>query len=224
MLFAKFWNDLNKDTLSILQHKGMEHSKETIEYATVITYTFTQYPLKRGLKELGKKWETAVTEELYQLYMRDKFLPKLAKHLTEEQNQEALESLIFLKVKRDRILKDLTFKDGRKQRKNVVPGDETYPIVSTEYVLITAAIDAHEGRDVGICDIPGAFLSEEMDKDAKMTLCGRLAELILNIVLQMYIHQVIYKKGRPVLYVTLEEVYLHLTEIVISVICTACDR
>ena len=53
--------------------------------------------------------------------------------------------------------------------------DATYPTVYTESVLITATIDAYEGRDAGICDILGAFLSADMDKDAKMALCGSLA-------------------------------------------------
>ena len=40
----------------------MEYSEDTIDYAIVITYAFTQYYLEHGLKELGEKWETAVTE------------------------------------------------------------------------------------------------------------------------------------------------------------------
>ena len=84
-------------------------------------------------------------------------------------------------------------------------GDATYPTVYTESVLITATIDAYEGRDAGICNILGAFLSADMDKDAKMALCGSLAELMVKLAPQIYIHHMIYEKGWPVLYVILNK-------------------
>ena len=74
--------------------------------------------------------------------------------------------------------------------------------MSTESVLTTALIDAHEGSDVRICDIPGAFLSADMDKDTKMALRGGLFELMAMIAPQIYRYHVIYEKGRPVLYFT----------------------
>ena len=73
MFFAQVGNDLNEDALSFLQHEGMGHYEETIEYEKVIVYAFTQYSLKRALKELGVKGETAVTEVLSQIHMMDKF-------------------------------------------------------------------------------------------------------------------------------------------------------
>ena len=78
-----------------------------------------------------------VTEELSRLHMRDTFRPKSAKHLTKEQNQDALEYLMFLKVKWDVKAKGQICVDGRKQRKNVVPVEATSPTVSTESILIT---------------------------------------------------------------------------------------
>ena len=87
----------------------------------------------------------------------------------------------------------------RRNAKNMVHGDETPPTVFTESVLITATIDAHEGRDVGICNILGAFLSADMEKDIKMLLRGRLVELMVNCFPQIYRHHVIYEKGRLVI-------------------------
>ena len=100
MLFAQVGNNLNKDALSLFKHKEMEHSEEKIDHETVIAYEFMQYSLKCGLKELGKNGDMAVTEDLYQLHMRDKFHPKPTKHLTKKQKRDALKSLIYLKVKR----------------------------------------------------------------------------------------------------------------------------
>ena len=53
ILFTHFGNDLNKDALYLLKHGGTQNSEETIDYATVIEYEFTQYYLKRRLKEFG---------------------------------------------------------------------------------------------------------------------------------------------------------------------------
>ena len=66
-------------------------------------------------------------------------------------------------------------------------------------------MDAHEVRDVGICNIPGAFISADMDKDTKMALHGRLSELMVNIAPQIYRHHVIYEKVRLVLYINLNK-------------------
>ena len=44
-----------------------------------------------------------------------------------------------------------------------------------------------------------------MDKDVKMALRGRLEDIIVKITPQIYRHNMIYEKGRPVLYVTLKK-------------------
>ena len=53
----------------------------------------------------------------------------------------------------------------------------------------------HEGCDVGIRNIRGDFISEDMEEDLKIALHGRLAELMVNIAPQIYRHHVIYEKG-----------------------------
>ena len=78
------------------------------------------------------------------------------------------------------------------------------PAVSTESILITEKIDAQGGRKVVICYITGAFTSAEMYGDVKMALHGRLSEVMVNIARQIYRHNVIYEKGRPVLYLNLK--------------------
>ena len=61
-----------------------------------------------------------------------------------------------------------------------------------ESVLITATIDAHEECDVNLCNFLGKFHSADIDEDMKMVLCGRLAELMVNILPQIYRQHVIY--------------------------------
>ena len=77
--------------------------------------------------------------------------------------------------------------------------------MSTNSVLITATIYAHEGINFRICNIPVAFISEYMDKEIKMELHGRLSELMVNIATQIYRQHVIHEKGGAVLYVTLNK-------------------
>ena len=59
--------------------------------------------------------------------------------------------------------------------------DTASPTVMTESVLITAAIDAEEGRDVAVIDLPGAFLHADMDDLVVMVLRGELAELMAAV-------------------------------------------
>lgn len=56
----------------------------------------------------------------------------------------------------------------------------------TESVLIAMAIEATEGCDVAVIDLPGAFLNAEMDEVVHMVLCGKLAELMVKFALQVY--------------------------------------
>jgi hypothetical protein len=52
--------------------------------------------------------------------------------------------------------------------------------------MITATIDAHEGRDVDVVDVPGAFLSADMDEYFLMTIKGQLAELMVKAAPNIY--------------------------------------
>ena len=61
-----------------------------------------------------------------------------------------------------------------KKREKIEPKDATFPIVSTESVMLTATIDALEGRDVAVVDIIGAYLSADMDKKVHVVFRGTL--------------------------------------------------
>jgi hypothetical protein len=71
-------------------------------------------------------------------------------------------------------------------------------------VLITATIDAFEKREVAIVDVPGAYLTADMDEEVCMCLRGRLAELMVKIAPEIY-RKYIYlgSENKPVLYVKL---------------------
>ena len=46
----------------------------------------------------------------------------------------------------------------------IEPEDATSPTVLTESVILKATIDALEGREVAVLDIPGSYLSADMDE------------------------------------------------------------
>jgi hypothetical protein len=73
-------------------------------------------------------------------------------------------------------------------------------------VLITATVDAFERREVVIVDVPGAYLTADMDEEVFMCLRGRLAELMVKTAREIY-RKYIYvgSANKPVLYVKLQK-------------------
>jgi hypothetical protein len=70
---------------------------------------------------------------------------------------------------------------------------------------VTAAIAANKKRKVRCFDIPSAFVNTDVDEDVLMVLKGELADMMIQIVPQVYRKYVtINKKGTPILYVKLK--------------------
>jgi hypothetical protein len=137
--------------------------------------------------------------------MKDTFEPQDVKTLTGDQKKSALESLMFLKEKRDGTIKGRTCADGRKQCEGSTKSDATSPTVALESVLVTATIDVFERRDVAIVEVPGAFLAAAMDEEMIMCLRGRLAELMVKTAPNIYRKFIsIDNKGNSILYVKLQ--------------------
>jgi hypothetical protein len=175
-------------------------------HTTIMHHAMTQYSLKKGLKKLKEVGEEVVSKELLQLHMRDTLKPQNAEELNANQKKGELESLMFLKEKRDRTIKGRTCADGRKQRETAEPGATTPPTVSLESVLITSTIEAYEGREVAVVDILGAYLSADMDEEVIMLLRWRLAELMVKTAPNIYRKYItVDVKNQPVLYVKLQK-------------------
>ena len=119
--------------------------------------------MKRGINKFKQEGEKAVTAELEQLHKRVTFCPARTYNLSEKQKHESLTLLMFLKEKRDGSIKGRRVADGRKQRYKIEPKDATSPTVSSETVMLTSKSNALEERDVAVVDIPGKYLSADMD-------------------------------------------------------------
>jgi hypothetical protein len=119
-----------------LRPRRARYYSHMFSHATAMHHAMTQYSLKKGLRKFQKVGEAAVSKELKQLHMRDTFAPQDSKNLTAKQKREALESMMFLKEKRDGTIKGRACADGRKQRETAVPGATTSPTVAVESVMI----------------------------------------------------------------------------------------
>ena len=173
--------------------------------STVAHKVMVQMALKQGLKEYGLRGEKAVSSELMQIHsMQDIFKPAHYTDLTWVQRRKALESLLFLEEKKTGNIKGRMCANGSKQRDEFTKGEATSPTVTTDAVIITSAIDAHEGRDVAVIDLPGAFLHATMDDVVHMVMHGRLAELMAETAPELYRKYITHgKNGEAMLYVTL---------------------
>jgi hypothetical protein len=124
-----------------------------------------QFLLRDGLKKFGEKGHEAVLKEMDQLDKRKVFTPIAVKDMTYDEKAKAMNGIMFLAEKRDKRIKGRFVYNGKPSRAWHGREDTASPTVSTESLFLTAAIDAHEGRDVMTCDPPNAFCQTEMPQD-----------------------------------------------------------
>ena len=155
----------------------------------IVAAIMTQLSLKAGLKKWGDKAFKAAHNEMKQLHLRDTFKPKHASELTHLQRQMILESHMFLKEKRTKEIKGRTVAGGNKQRDYISKEDASSPTVATESVLLTCIIDAEEGRDVAVVDIPNAFIQTRVQDEKDMAyirIRGVLVDILVDIAPDVY--------------------------------------
>ena len=71
--------------------------------------------------------------------------------------------------------------------------------------MLTATIDALEGRDVAVVDIPGAYLSVDVEDEVQMVFRSTLAERMVAADPALYQPFVYHETGQVVLYVRLQK-------------------
>jgi hypothetical protein len=96
---------------------------------------------------------------------------------------------MFLKQKRDGKIKGRTVAGGNKQRGYIPKEDASSPTVATESVLLSCIIDAEEGRDVAVIDIPNAFIQTRVEDEKDMAFIkirGVLVDILVEIAPEVY--------------------------------------
>ena len=162
-----------------------------------------QMSLKAGLRTFGNDGVRAVEKEMRQLHDRGVMIPVQKESLTLEQQREALAYLMFLKRKRCGKVKGRGCADGRKQRAYIAKEEATAPTVSTEAVFLTAVIDALEGREVAVLDVPGAFMQADIDELVHVRFTGEMVDMLLHIDHEKYKDYVVTERQNKVLYMEL---------------------
>eukprot|EP00934_Nitzschia_sp_Nitz4_P007040 Nitzschia sp. Nitz4//scaffold878_size764//131//703//NITZ4_009335-RA/size764-processed-gene-0.2-mRNA-1//-1//CDS//3329559307//7030//frame0 len=159
--------------------------------------------LKTGLKRFGDAGYAALRKEIWQLHERRVMEPCERNSLTREEKRRALAYLIFLKRKRCGTVKVRGCADGRPQREWTNPEDARSPTVSNESVFLTAVIDAKEGREVAVVDVPGAFMQADMDELVHVRLVGPVVDMLMEIDAGYYGQFIGQERGQRVIYVKL---------------------
>ena len=158
------------------------------QWAQVTHMVMTQYGYKVAVLKFGIEATNAVTKELTQVHNREAFSPQDAHSLSYEQRRRALEPIMHVKHKRDDSKKARLCAGGRKQRLTMRKDETTSPTVYTDSVFITAAIEASENRRTAVVDLPGTYLSDNMDDEEEvlMVMRGDLAEMMALAAPEVY--------------------------------------
>jgi hypothetical protein len=168
-------------------------------HATLESIMMTQHSVKKGLKKFGDAGVQAVLEELQQLHHRKVMEPKGLEEITEKQQSDSLQYLMFLKEKRCGKIKGRRCADGRKQQEYISKHEISSPTVAIESVMLSCTIDAKEECDVTTVDIPSAFMQTNMEDMVHMMLEGKMAELLVKIDPKLYWKYLLMKNGRPIM-------------------------
>ena len=88
---------------------------------------------------------------------------------------------MFLKKKRNGDIKGRGCAGGRPQRLYKTKEETSSPTAATESIFITLLLDAQEGRDVTVVDIPGAFLQTMASGNTIIKLQGAMVKMMLKV-------------------------------------------
>ncbi len=78
--------------------------------------------------------------------------------LTAEQRTKILQCYMFIRQKRTGETKARMVTGGNMQCGHVTKEESSSLTVSTKAVLLTSIVNAHEGRDIAVIDIPNVFI------------------------------------------------------------------
>ena len=143
--------------------------------------------LNQSIKSFGRdKTMAACKAEMKQIHLRNTFVPKHYNDLTLRQRSRMVESFQFLKEKRDGTLKDRLVLGGNVQQDYISKDEASSPTAYTEAIIITCIIDAKEGRDVAMADLPNAFCQTEItDEDAEHRVIVRIRGAVVDILCEI---------------------------------------
>ena len=114
--------------------------------------------MQKGLAKFGEDGVVAAKKEVSQMHHRVCFKAIVINKLTQQERRRAMEGLMFLSEKKTGKVKECLTYNGKPTRQWAGKDDKSSPTALTESILLLAGIDAAEGRDVMVLDIPNAFI------------------------------------------------------------------
>ena len=166
-----------------------------------------QFLLHKGLKVFGEHGHEAATKGNGPTTPTKLFTPISVKDMTPTERRKAMGALMFLTEKRDKSVKGRMVYNGKPTREWLTREDSASPTAALESIMLTAVIDAHEGRDVMCADIPNAFIQAEMpdisdgEERVTMKITGVLVDMLVQLSPEIYGPYVVFEKQRKVIYV-----------------------
>ena len=181
----------------LLQHTSdsLENDGQKEMKAYVFGFIMNQMTANAAIKKYGKVAERALMEEFAQLDDLSVFEPIHSRQLTRQQKKETLRAINLIKEKKDGRIKGRTVADGRPQRARYEKSETTSPTISTDALMVSIVIDAHEHRDVATADVAGAFLKADMDHFTVIKFDGKSVDLMCETN-KKYIPFVVSENGK----------------------------
>lgn len=180
--------------------KWNSHGTEAKE--AVFGYTMNQMTATAGIKKHGQAAVDAIFKEFAQLDDKSVFEPVDAATLNRAQKKAALRSVNLIKEKRSGELKGRSCADGSSQRNLYTKEETASPTISTDALMLTLSIDAHENRDVATADVVGAYLHASMPDYVLVKLVGDAVAIMVSVN-PGYAIFVVMEGGKPTLYLRL---------------------
>ena len=175
------------------------------------SFVFAQMTARQGIKKYGKEAELKLLAEFKQLMDYRTFHGRKAEDLSYEQKKKAAHMINMIEEKINRghtpenpVLKGRSVYNGKVQKGLYTKEETASPTVSQDALLISAIVDAAQGRDVATTDIQGAYLNARMKDEVIMKITGPEVDLFCKIdpTLEAF---VTYENGKKVLYVQLDK-------------------
>ena len=177
-------------------------------YEKAVHVMFAQMFAHKGIKLFGERAIAAMMKELKQLNNgvipgNPVIEPIPFEELSHKDKEEALEAVNIITQECTGKIKERMCANGSRQRKYLKDGENfASPTASLESIMATLVINAHEGRDIVIADVQGAYLHTKFPSDKNVIL--RMRDIFVDIMCKIneeYKDHVIYeinKQGKKI--------------------------
>jgi hypothetical protein len=183
-------------------YQAYSHSLHNI-HKTLTGLLMNQMSAKKGIRMFGEQAREALRKEFRQLIEKHVFTALFAHDLTPNDRKRVLRVINLIKEKRSGLIKGRTVADGRAQKLWYEKAETYSPTCGLDSFFLSLIIDAHEGRDVAIADVTGAYLNAFMDELVIVMLTGEDVDLISDVC-PAFQEYVAVENGERVLYLRLD--------------------